>query len=228
MAMIRAGSAPGEAMPRSTTPDVFAPDEVRVLDGFSRPEHVQAFLDTLRYSEDPIYRSPRSVLRDGKAHCFDGALFAAAALERLGFPPRLVDLRAVRDDDHVLAVFQVDGHWGAVAKSNFVGLRWREPVHRTLRELAVSYLDAYFNLDYERSLREFSRPVDLHRFDALAWRTADDGLEAVATALDAVRHTPVLTPAQIQRLARVDERTYQAQLLGSNAAGLYRPGGHKG
>jgi hypothetical protein len=139
-------------MPRSNTPDVFASDEARVLDGFSRPEHVQAFLDTLRYSEDPIYRSPRSVLRDGKAHCFDGALFAAAALERLGFPPRLVDLRAVRDD----------------------------------------------------------------------------GLEAVATALDAVRHTPVLTPAQIQRLARVDERTYQAQLLGSNAAGLYRPGGHKG
>ncbi len=203
-------------------------DELAIFDGFTRPEHVQAFLDTLRYSEDPIYRSPRSVLRDRKAHCFDGALFAAAALERLGFPPRLVDLRAVRDDDHVLAVFQVGGHWGAVAKSNFVGLRWREPVHRSLRELAVSYLDAFFNLDYERSLREFSRPVDLTRFDDIGWRTRDDGLEAVATELDRVRHTALLTPAMIERLARVDERTYQAQLLGSNAAGLYQPGGHKG
>jgi hypothetical protein len=115
-----------------------------------------------------------------------------------------------------------------VAKSNFVGLRWREPVHRSLRELAISYLDAYFNLDYERSLREFSRPVDLRRFDGIHWRTDDGGLEVVATALDEVRHTPVLTPAQIARLVRVDERTYQAQLLGSNAAGLYRPGGEKG
>jgi len=210
------------------TPDAYTPEELAVLDGFTRPEHVQAFLDTLRYSEDPIYRCPRSVLRDRKAHCFDGALFAAASLERLGFPPRLVDLRAVRDDDHVLAVFKVDGHWGAVAKSNFVGLRWREPVHRSLRELAVSYLDAYFNLDYERSVREFSRPVELTRFDRVAWRTRDEGLDEIAAALDAVPHTPLLTPAQVARLARVDERTYQAQLLGSNAAGLYRPGGDKG
>ena len=203
-------------------------DELAVLDGLTRPEHVQTFLDTLRYSDDPIYRSPRSVLRDRKAHCFDGALFAAAALERQGFQPLLVDLRAVRDDDHVLAVFRVDGHWGAVAKSNFVGLRWREPVHRTLRELAISYVDAYFNLDHERSLREFSRPVRLARFDRIAWRTSDDGLDAVAQALDDVPHTPVFTPAMIERLARVDERTYQAQLLGSNPAGLYQPGGHKG
>ena len=212
----------------ATTAVDWTRDELAVFDGFETPQDVQAFLDTLRYSDDPIYRSPRSVLRDRKAHCFDGALFAAAALERQGFAPRLVDLRAVRDDDHVLAVFQLDGHWGAVAKSNFVGLRWREPVHRTLRELALSYLDAYFNLDYERSLRSFSRPVGLARFDALGWRTNDDGLEAVATALDAAVHTPVLTTAMVARLARVDERTYQAQLLGSNAAGLYRPGGHKG
>lgn len=202
--------------------------ERATFDRFTHPADVQDFLNATPYSADPIYRSPRSVLRDGKAHCFDGALFAAAALERLGHPPRLVDLRAVRDDDHVLAVFQVDGHWGAVAKSNCVGLRWREPIHRTLRELAISYFDDYYNLDRELSLREYSRPVDLRAFDPIGWRTRDDGLEAIATALDRIRHTPLATPTMIERFRLVDDRSYRAGLLDSDWAGLYKPGGEKG
>lgn len=108
----------------------------------SNPSRIQAFLDELAYSTEPIYRCPLRVLRERTAHCFDGALFAAAALRCLGYPPLIVDLLPNgRDDDHLLALYRVDGHWGAVAKSNFVGLRFREPIHRTLRELALSYFE---------------------------------------------------------------------------------------
>jgi hypothetical protein len=105
------------------------------------------------------------VLRDRLAHCFEGALFAAGALRALGHPPLLLDLEAVRDDDHVLAVFRRNGAWGALAKSNYAGLRFREPVYRTLRELAMSYFEDYYSVEGERSLRSFStRPVNLARF----------------------------------------------------------------
>ncbi len=112
--------------------------------GLDSPAAIQAFLDGLPYSADPFYRCPASVLRDGKAHCFDGALFAAAALRRLGFPPAIVDMLPERDDDHILAIYKVDGHWGAIAKSNFVGLRFREAVYASLRELVMSYFEVFW------------------------------------------------------------------------------------
>jgi hypothetical protein len=90
--------------------------------------------------------SPRRVLRERTAHCLEGAVFAAAALRVLGFPPLLLDLEAVQDTDHVVAVFRSRGHWGAIAKSNFSGLRYREPVYRSVRELIMSYFDGYINL----------------------------------------------------------------------------------
>ena len=197
--------------------------ELAVLGRLTDPASIQSFLDTLPYSADDIYRCPRSVLRDRKAHCFDGALFAAAALRRLGYPPRLVDLRAVRDDDHIIAIFLRGGHVGAVAKSNVVGLRYREPIFRTVRELTLSYFDDYFNLDGEKSLRAYSAPLDLSRFDALSWETSDSGLDVIAARLDAVRHFPLLTSRQEKTLSKVDERSYKAGMLGINRAGLYKP-----
>lgn len=201
-------------------------EEARVFDTLASPDRIQAFLDGIEYSADPIYRSPRSVLRDRKAHCFDGALFAAAALERLGHPPLLMDLRAYRDDDHIVAVFRRHGHFGAVAKSNFVGLRFREPIFRTLRELALSYFPAYYNLDGEMSLREYSVPLDLRRHDPLHWRTSDDRLEEIATHLDRIRHYPLMTPDMIASLAPIDRRSYEAGMLGTNMAGVYVPAEH--
>jgi len=114
-------------------------------------------------------RSPRRVLRDRTARCREGALFAAAALRVNGHPPLLLDLEAVRDDDHVLAVLRDRGHWGAVAKSNYAGLRYREPVYRTLRELVMSYFEHYYNLQGQKTLRRYSRPVDHARFDGVRW-----------------------------------------------------------
>ena len=193
-----------------------------LLAGLDSPASIQAFLDSIPYSADKFYRCPRRVLRDRRAHCFDGALMAAAALRRLGFPPLVVDLYAERDDDHMLAIFRRGGRWGAVAKSNYVGLRYREPVFRGLRELVMSYFESFYNVAREKSLRGYTVPLDLERCDALRWMHRDDGLDALADRLDRLRRFDVLTPDAIANLAPVDERSYAAGLLGADAAGLYR------
>lgn len=166
------------------------PEEQAVLDELTDPFRIQAFLNGVPYSTDPVYRSPKSVLRDRKAHCFDGALFAAAALRRIGHAPVIVDLRAENDDDHVIALYRVSGRIGAVATSNFVHLRFREPVFRSPRELALSYFEFYYNLDREKTLRSFSVPLDLRRYDGLQWMIEDGELEKIVEALDRSRHYP--------------------------------------
>jgi hypothetical protein len=181
------------------------------------PARIQRFLDDLAYNKEPAgptCRSPRRVLRDRTAHCMEGALFGAAALRMLGHPPLLLDFEAVRDDDHVLAVFRVRGHWGAVAKSNYSGLRYREPVYRTLRELAMSYFEHYYNLRKERTLRRYSRPVNLKRFDPIGWMTAEEDVWAIPEYLCDIPHTPVLREPLIPALGRVDERLFAAGLVG--------------
>ena len=185
---------------------------------------IQAFLDELPYSAETIYRCPLRVLRERLAHCFDGALFAAAALRRLGYAPLIVDLvPSARDDDHLLALYKWEGHWGAVAKSNFVGLRFREPVYRTLRELVMSYFEQYYNVAREKTLRGYTLPLNLQAFDKQNWMSSDEPLEGIARRLDEIRRVPVLTARMIAGLSPVDERSYQAGLLGVNEAGLYRP-----
>ena len=121
----------------------FTAREEALLKRLSTPHKIQTFVDRLTFNTDDVFRSPRTVMRVRQARCYDGAVFAAMALSQLGFPPLLVDMQAHRDDDHVLAVFRHGGHWGAVAKSNFVGLRFREPIHKTLRELMLSYFDGF-------------------------------------------------------------------------------------
>ncbi|MBI5496639.1 MAG: hypothetical protein HY904_16585 [Deltaproteobacteria bacterium] len=202
--------------------DAFTRAESRALDRLSTVHAIQAFLDRTPYSVEKVYRCPRSVLRDRRAHCFDGAVLAAAALERLGLPPLILDMRSARDDDHVLCVYRVRGAWGAVAKSNFVGLRGREPVYRSLRELVMSYFDHYFNMERQRSLRSFSRPLDLARV-RLPWRTTDRPMARIAARLDRMPHTPVLTPAQLRALRPVDRRTFRAHQLGTDLRGVYWP-----
>jgi hypothetical protein len=158
--------------------------------------------------------SPRRVLREGTAHCLEGAVFAAAALRALGFPPLLLDLEAVQDTDHVLAVFRVDGHWGAIAKSNFSGLRYREPVYRSVRELVMSYFEGYVNHRGERTLRAHSRPVNLARFDPCQWMTSEQDVWCIAEHLVGVPHLRLLTPAMERRLVRIDRRALAAALVG--------------
>jgi hypothetical protein len=193
----------------------FTPRDAGFLRRLSPPWRIQRFLDGLAYDVPGAgCRSPRRVLRERTVQCMDGAMFAAAALRMQGRRPLIVDLESVFDTDHVLAVFREDGGWGAIARSNFAGLRYREPIHRTIRDLAKSYVEAYFNLRREKTLRRYSRPVDLSRFDDRGWMTADEDLWYVPEFLVGVRHYPVLTPRQVARLAPVDARTFASGLVG--------------
>jgi hypothetical protein len=194
------------------------------MSGLETPEKIQAFLDTVPYSAEPIYRCPLRVLRDRLAHCFDGALFAAAALRQIGYPPLILDMIPDgRDDDHILALYKQDSHWGAIAKSNFVGLRSREPIFRNLRELVLSYFEQYFNVEGEKTLRGYTVPLNLKRYDKQNWMTRDAAMEGIAQRLDEIRRFFLLTPKMIAGLSRVDERSRNAGLQGANEAGLYKP-----
>jgi hypothetical protein len=196
----------------------FSGEELALFRTLSRPEKIQQFLDEgLNYNKEPggpTCRSPRRVLRDRVAHCIEGALLAAAAFRMHGLPPVIVDLEAVRDDDHLLAVFRHGRYWGAVGKSNYSGLRFREPVFRSLRELVMSYYPYYFNLDGEFSLRTYSRPVDLRRFDRINWMTAEDELWAISDYLYEIPHRRLLTPAQERKRRRADRRLFESGLVG--------------
>src|SRR5438094_2874263 len=195
------------------------PYEWRTLRALRTPVGIQRALEAMPYHVASSAWSPRRVLREGTAHCLEGAIFAAAALRVLGLAPLLLDLEAVQDTDHVISVFKLRGHWGAIAKSNFSGLRYREPVYRSLRELAMSYFESYINLRGERTLRAYSRPVDLARFDRAhpQWMTADRDLWWVAEHLVGIPHTPLLTPGLIRGLRRVDRRSLDAGLVGYRA-----------
>lgn len=205
-------------------------DEERAfLASLSTPARIQDFLDSIPYTTDHQTRSPRRVLRDRRAHCTEGAIFAAAALRFHGHPPLVVDLRAENDDDHVIAVYRWRGCWGAVAKSNFVGLRYREPIFRNLRELALSYFEEYFNTLGEKTLRAYSRPLDLSAFDDVHWMTTERDLEFVGARLDRVRHYALLDEEAIRNLRPVDKRMYDAGFLGTDMTGVYiaQPGGRR-
>ena len=198
--------------------------EQRMMASLTAPSKIQEFLDKLAYSTEDVYRCPRRVLRDRKAHCFDGALFAAAALRRLGHPPLITELVPNdRDDVHLLALYTRGGHWGAVGKSNFAGLRFREPIHRNLRELALSYFEQYFNLAHEKTLRAYRLPLNLEIFDGSGWMVSDAPLDEIARRLDRKRQIPLITERMSRGLALVDERSYRSGLFGANDAGLYKP-----
>jgi hypothetical protein len=190
-----------------------------VLRRLTTPERIQRFLDDqVGYNKEkdgPTCRSPRRVLRDRMAHCLEGALFGVAALRVQGWAPLLLDLEAVRDDDHVLAIFRQRGCWGAIAKSNYAGLRFREPVYRTLRELAISYFEHYYNLDGEKTLRSYSRPVNLRRFDRAHWMTAEEDLWPISDYLFQIPHRRLLTSGVVRRLNRMDARLMAAGKVGA-------------
>lgn len=200
--------------PQQTDSGAWTKAELRQLRALKSPAGVQRFLDLIPYHLPISSRSPRVVLRERSAHCLEGATFAAAALRVLGFPPLLLDLEADHDTDHVIAVFKLRGHWGAVAKSNFAGCRYREPVYRTLRELALSYFPIYFNLRGERTLRRYSRPVNLARFDHLAWETSEKPIWFIAEHLCEIPHSPLLKPGLEKHLTRVDARTIESEMVG--------------
>ena len=196
-----------------------------VLASLRQPTDIQDFLDQTSYSTEYANRSPVRVLRDRIAHCLDGGLFAAAVLRRLGHPPLVVDLlpEPGTDDDHVLAIFRCDGGIGAVAKSNFTGLRYREPIYRNIRELALSYFESFFNVHGRRTLRAYTVPLNLERFDGLGWMWNDAAADVIEQTFPRLQRRELLTPEMAAALAPVDKLSYQAGTLGTSPAGLYKP-----
>jgi hypothetical protein len=189
------------------------------------PAKIQRFLDDIPYNTEAggeTFRSPRRVLADRTANCIEGAVLAAAALRVQGEPPLIMDLTAVHDEDHVIAVFRRGVLWGAIATSKFTGLRYREPVYRTVRELAMSYFEQYFNLKGERTLRGYGRPVNLARFDALHWMTSPQDLWPVAEHLERIPHIPLLPQAAARRLTPLAPQLRAAGLLEHPTAGPRR------
>ena len=196
----------------------FTPRELRTLRALDTPVKVQRFLDALAYNHErggATCRSPRRVLRDRTAQCAEGAFLAAAAFRINGRAPLIVDLEAERDDDHLLAVYKDRGHWGAVGKSKFAGLRYRAPVYRTIRELVLSYFEDYYNYAGERTLRRYSRPTSLVPFDRIGWMTSEADLWPVIERFLEAPHVVLLPSGVAKRLPRKDRRSYAAGLHGA-------------
>ncbi|MBI5398539.1 hypothetical protein HZB03_03680 [Candidatus Woesearchaeota archaeon] len=187
----------------------FTKEEDAVFRSLRTPAKIQDFLNSIPINfehDGETVLSPRRVLHDRKAHCMEGAMFAATALRFHGDRPFVVDLTATDDDDdHVIAVFRRQGCWGAISKSNHAVLRYREPIYKTIRELVVSYFHEYFmNHNGKKTLRSYSLPVDLSRFDKQGWMTADEDLWYIVDHLIEVPHTPILSRSQIASLRRAE------------------------
>lgn len=190
------------------------PAELRTLRSLNTPVRIQKFVDEIPYQYANTALSPQRVLRERKGHCLEGAMLAAAALRVNGHPPLIMDLESVQDDDHVIALYREHGLWGAIAKSNFAGLRFRAPVYRTLRELALSYFEHYYNLRGQRTLRAYSVPVNLARLDSQHWMTSEKNVWCVAEALIAARHYALFPHKVARALPRLDRRSFEAGMHG--------------
>ena len=190
---------------------VLSPAERKVLARLSSPKKIQDYLDTLPINFETAgetYMSPRRVMRERTAHCFEGALLAAAAFSYHGQKPLLLDLVTIeRDEDHVVALFRENGLWGAISKTNHPILRYRDPVYKSIRELAMSYFHEYMMDDGTKSLRRFSTAFDLRRYSPALWVTAEEDLFWLVEALDDSRHydvAPRKVIAQLRKASRVE------------------------
>jgi len=187
----------------------FTEKEVKVFRSLNTPKKVQDFLNKIpaNFEQDgETVLSPRRVLQENRAHCMEGAIFAAVALRFHGYKPLVLDLTTVKDDDdHVVAVFKHKGHWGAISKTNHAVLRYSEPIYKSIRELVMSYFHEYFtNHDGKKTLRSYSLPVDLSRFDKQGWMTSEGDVWYVPEYLFEVPHTPILSRSQIAMLRKAD------------------------
>lgn len=189
------------------------------LRGFDTPFAIQEYLDSMPYIGEERDRSPLNVMLDRQCHCLDGGFLAALLLWRIGHKPLLSDIvpEPGRDDDHVLAIYQVHGRWGAVAKSNYVNLGFREPVYRNLRELVMTYFEHYVSVNQEKTLRGYTRPLDASRYTHLNWAWDEAGANRLYYDHFYRRKTiSLITPGMAQRLHSVTDRVYAAETLHTN------------
>ena len=187
---------------------MFTPTEMKLFQSLNTPRKIQRFLNQIPINFEPdgdTCLSPRTVLKQNRAHCIEGALLAASILRFHGHLPLLVDLEASKNDfDHVIAVFQQHGHWGAISKTNHAVLRYRDPVYKTIRELVLSYFHEYFDKNGKKTLRKYTEPIDLSQFDYLEWMTAEEEPWEIADYLAKTKHVSLLNRKQIALLKKPD------------------------
>lgn len=193
------------------------PDVLRsIFQSLDSPFQIQAYLDSMPYIAEERDRSPLNVMLDGQSHCLDGGLFAVLALWRIGFRSLMIDIvpDPDADDDHVLALYQIDGRWGAVAKSNYVNLGFREPVHKTIREMVMTYFEHYCSINQTKTLRGYTRPFDVSHYTHLNWATDEAGTNKLYYQ-HFYRRKPVLliTPQMAARLNPITDRVYKAETI---------------
>jgi len=184
-------------------------EELVVLRKLNTSHKIQDFLNNIPTNYEKkgeTCLSPRLVLRLKKAHCMEGAMLAALALRVQGQKPLVVDLTASKEDlDHVITVFKKNGYWGAISKTNHAVLRYREPIYKSIRELVMSYVHEYVNDDGKKTLRSYSLPVDLRKFDNRDWMTSEKDVWFIPKHLEKVKHYPLMNKKQVNELRIADK-----------------------
>ena len=187
--------------------------ELSILKKLSSPIKIQDYLDAmpLNFEKDgETYMSPRRVLRENKAHCLEGAMLAGVALWLQGETPWVLDFRAPKDEDHVVALYKKNGLWGAISKTNHATLRFRDPVYRTIRELVMSYFHEYTDTKIgKKTLREYSLPYSLKKLGT-KWITAEEDLFYVAELIDNLPHLQVMPKKNLKFIRRADPMEFKA------------------
>ena len=191
--------------------------EIRLFKKLNNPKKIQNFINKIpiNFEEkgDTCY-SPRLVLKKNRCHCIEGAVLAALILRVNGFKPLIVDMTSSKDDfDHVIAIFKINEKWGAISKTNHAVLRYREPIYNSIRELVMSYFHEYFSDNSKKTLRSFSNPINLSRFDKYGWMTSWDEVWFIADYLVKVKHYQILTRKQITNLRKPDKIEIEAGKL---------------
>lgn len=207
-------------MNKSELDQILTKSEIKLIKKLNTPQKVQTWLESIPFNTEEkceTLHSPRMVMEHKtarsansgpSAHCMEGALFAALALAYHGAKPLLLDLKVddIRHDcDHVVTLFKVNGHWGAISKTRHAVLRYRDPVYKSIRELVMSYFHEYFIKSGRKTLRSYStKPFDLSKL-GYNWITSTDNLFEIASALDRAPHTKILTPTQVRGLRKASE-----------------------
>ena len=197
----------------------------RTFLGLTSPLLIQQYLDNLPYIGEKLNRTPVRILKDRQCHCQDGAIFAALALRHLGFPSVILDLvpDPELDEDHTLAIYKINHCYGAIAKSTFTGLRFREPVYRTMRELAMSYFEGFYNIHGQKTLRGYTLPLNLAMFDRFEWASQQEGIDRIIARFCRRKVVSLLQPGSENLLSTVDRRSFEAGMLGNLTNGIYEP-----
>jgi hypothetical protein len=96
------------------------------------------------------------------------------------------------------------------------------PIPPSYEALGLSYFDGYFNQYGKRTMRSFTVPIDLERFEPRGWRFAEEELLYIDRAIDRAPKAWVLPRHRTSHLSKVSDLLRRAGLLESKSAGRWR------